>query len=102
MKRYSSYRFSLALHQLGISLFLLFLTSNLLAQSRTYRQYATQAVEVRLLANNEALQRQKMEIERFIHQQTIVGELPNITIPVVFHIVHHEAVPSISISDVLE
>lgn len=69
---------------------ILFLTVSfhLFGQDRVYRQYATQEVERRMLTKYPDLAEEKSRIERHVHNHRTVGERPNITIPIVFHILY--------------
>lgn len=78
------------------------LVSGLQAQDRPYRYYATQEVMARLEKEDPELAKKRAQIERTAFQErSKISGSEQITIPVVFHVLYSEALPSLREEGVL-
>lgn len=64
--------------------------------NRPYRYYSTQKVQARLLKEDAKMAKTQSKIERHIANFKLVGQIKEVTIPVVFHVLHNQATERIS------
>ena len=79
-----------------ITCFSIFLLSITQAQNRVYRHYATQQVHARLLTEQPTMRQSLSQIERHVQQYRLVGNMPQITIPVVVHVLYNNQTERVS------
>lgn len=73
-------------------------TTSLICQenSRIYRDYTTQKVQARLLSEDPEMTKEQEKIEKHIANFKLVGQIKEVTIPIIFHILYNESTERIS------
>jgi len=69
---------------------LLGLQRQIIAQTRFYRQFSTQAVDKQFRSSDESVIERRQTIERYVKNYQHNGALPNFTIPIIFHHVYKD------------
>lgn len=83
-----------------IILFFLF-SLNAIAQKQPYRKYGTQQVHQRLLKENPTLLNKSNKIEKQIANFKLTGEVKEVTIPIVFHVLYNSVTERVSEAQIL-
>lgn len=83
------------------TLFLFFISSVFLSAQSAYRIYQTQTYQQQLETEHPDIIEQQHQIEQQIYDFKRIGHIESVTIPIVFHIVHHPLEDLVSIDQVV-